>query len=293
MITKRYLQDLNAMMLLLAVDKYQSKRKVAEYTNTSIDTVNKYLRNLEHNLGLQLLINSTSGCHLTKRGRQIVEKLYQVSSIVEQIYNQRSDNSKFKGNVSVVVPSFAYALFSDGVCADFWEKYPEIKMTMITNLNGVSYGDVGADLVLAFDYDRSKNYSMLAKKELKMNLFAAPKYIEKYGAPKDIDDLIRNHRIIDYEENSCLPSRWKNLVNEAKHCVFVSNSLYAAKQAVENGWGIALLPREENGDGLLRLDQFGFDENLTFYLLINETAKNMPRVKAAAAYYCDYLNMVA
>lgn len=51
MITKRSLQNLSALMMLLAVDRYQSKRKVAECINTSIDTVNKYLRNLEQNLG--------------------------------------------------------------------------------------------------------------------------------------------------------------------------------------------------------------------------------------------------
>ena len=293
MITKRYLQDLNAMMLLLAVDKYQSKRKVAEYTNTSIDTVNKYLRNLEHNLGLQLLINNTSGCRLTKRGQQIVERLYEVFSIVEQIYTQRSENNKFKGNVSVAVPPFAYALFNAEKSSDFWEKYPEIKMTLTTNLNETDYNETGADLVLSLDFDGGKNYSMLAKKELELSLFVSPKYVEKYGAPKDVDDLIKNHHLIDFEENSCLLPKWKNAVEQANHCVFVSNSMYAVKQAVENGWGIALLPNVENEDGLVPLDKFGFDGKVTFYLLVNETAKNMPRVKAAAAYYCNYLGMAA
>ena len=127
MITKRYLQDLNAMMLLLAVDKYQSKRKVAEYTNTSIDTVNKYLRNLEHNLGLQLLINNTSGCRLTKRGQQIVGRLYEVFSIVEQIYTQRSENNKFKGNVSVAVPPLLMRFLSPKNRATFGRNIPKLR----------------------------------------------------------------------------------------------------------------------------------------------------------------------
>ena len=41
-------------MILLAVGRYQSKRKVAEATNTSIDTVNKYISNLEYALGTRL-----------------------------------------------------------------------------------------------------------------------------------------------------------------------------------------------------------------------------------------------
>ncbi|MBP5399242.1 MAG: LysR family transcriptional regulator [Alphaproteobacteria bacterium] len=294
MINKRYMQDLNAMMLLLAVDKYQSKRKVAEYTNTSIDTVNKYLRNLEHNLGSQLLINNTTGCHLTKRGRQIVEKLYDVADILEQIYTQRVENNKFKGNVSIAIPSFAYALFHTGSELDFWEKYPEIKITVLTNLSSANNSDIAADLLLSFSFEGkwSQNYSLLSKKEMKMNMFASPKYVKKYGLPQNTSDLLKNHHLIDYEESSCLPPEWKNLANQAKHCVFVSNSMYAVRKAVENGWGIGFLPNDED-TGLISLDNFNFDSKITFYLLVNEKAKNMPRVKAAATYYKNYLEMLA
>lgn len=294
MINKRYMQDLNAMMLLLAVDKYQSKRKVAEYTNTSIDTVNKYLRNLEHNLGSQLLINNTTGCHLTKRGRQIVEKLYDVAGILEQIYNQRAENNKMKGNVSIAIPSFAYALFHTGLKIDFWEKYPEIKMTVLTNFPTNNYGDIAADLLLSFTFDSkwSQNYSLLSKKEMKMNMFVSPKYVEKYGLPQDTMDLLKNHHLIDYEENSCLPPEWKNLASRANHCVFVSNSMYAIRKAVENGWGIGFLPSDEKS-GLIALQNFNFDTKITFYLLVNEKAKNMPRIKAAASYYKNYLEMLS
>ncbi len=294
MINKRYMQDINAMMLLLAVDKYQSKRKVAEYTNTSIDTVNKYLRNLEHNLGSQLLINNTTGCHLTKQGHQIVQKLYEVAGILEQIYDQRTENNQFKGNVSVAIPSFAYALFHTSAENDFWEKYPEIKMTVLTNLPSGGYNDIAADLLLSFNFDTkwSQNYSLLTKKEMKMNIFASPKYVEKYGLPKDMTDLLKNHHLIDYEENSSLPQEWKNLANQAKHCVFVSNSMYAVRKAVENGWGIGYLPTDKE-NRLISLNNFNFDSKITFYLLVNEKAKNMPRVKAAANYYKNYLEMLA
>lgn len=54
-------------MILLAVGRYQSKRKVAEATNTSIDTVNKYISNLEYALGTRLVVNNTKGCRLTRQ----------------------------------------------------------------------------------------------------------------------------------------------------------------------------------------------------------------------------------
>ena len=40
MITKKSLQNLNGLLMLSAIAKYQSKRKVAEVTNSSIRSTN-------------------------------------------------------------------------------------------------------------------------------------------------------------------------------------------------------------------------------------------------------------
>ena len=61
MITKKSLQNLNGLLMLSAIAKYQSKRKVEEVTNSSIDTVNKYISNLEQVLAVQLVVNNAKG----------------------------------------------------------------------------------------------------------------------------------------------------------------------------------------------------------------------------------------
>ena len=81
MITKKSLQNLSALMILLAVGRYQSKRKVAEATNTSIDTVNKYISNLEYALGTRLVVNNTKGCRLTRQGMKVAEQVKDVPVI--------------------------------------------------------------------------------------------------------------------------------------------------------------------------------------------------------------------
>ncbi len=91
-------------MILLAVGRYQSKRKVAEATNTSIDTVNKYISNLEYALGTRLVVNNTKGCRLTRQGMKVAEQVKDVPVILDRICNQRSSSNLYKGDVCVCVP---------------------------------------------------------------------------------------------------------------------------------------------------------------------------------------------
>ena len=101
MITKKSLQNLNGLLMLSAIAKYQSKRKVAEVTNSSIDTVNKYISNLEQVLGVQLVVNNAKGTYLTSRAELIVEQVENLQLLLDKIYSPLDYDSRYKGSVCV------------------------------------------------------------------------------------------------------------------------------------------------------------------------------------------------
>ena len=291
MITKRSLQNLSALMMLLAVDRYQSKRKVAECINTSIDTVNKYLRNLEQNLGQQLIVNSTNGCRLTMRAKNIVEKLQNVYDILDQISNQRQDDCSCKGDVSICLPLGASTNLLPHDIGSFFDKYPEIRITSLTTAEASNYEEIGADLAIVFGFDgSSQHYSLLYQKTVEIGLYASSNYLDKHGYPKDMEDLLKNHRIASHIESYRYIPGWGDVLTKAAHCTFSSNSHYSVYEAIRHGLGIGIMPLKEDVSELVNLDNLKFDFSQTLYLIVNNNTRNIPRVRAVAEYYRHLMN---
>ncbi len=293
MITKRTLQNLNALMMLMEVDKCRSKRKVAENINTSIDTINKYLRNLEQNLGVQLVVNSTNGCKLTTCAKNMVEKLQSITDVLEQIYNQRPENNRCRGEVSVCVPLIGGVDFFSDKMSAFFEEYPEIKITSLASVESPKYEETGADLAIVLDFDeKSKHYTLLQRQTVEFGLAASQKYLQKYGKPENMDDLLKNHRIACQLGKLGTNHEWKEVLSKAKHYAFASNSIYAVSEAVRKGLVIGVMPKRSHGDNLVWFDDFGFDSKLNLCLIANNNTKNLLRVKAVAAYYKNIINSI-
>ena len=293
MITKRSLQNLNALMMLLAVDKYRSKRKVAENINTSIDTINKYLRNLEQNLGVQLVVNSTNGCKLTVCAKNMVEKLQSVTDILEQIYTQRPDNNKCRGEVSICIPLIGGIDFFSDKLSSFFEEYPDVKITSLTSVESPKYEETGADLAIVLDFDeKSKHYSLISSKTIEVGLAASKKYLQKYGEPHDMDDLLENHRIACQMSKIGISREWKEVLSKARHYSLASNSIYTVSEAVKKGLVVGVMPRKAINDNLVWFDYLNFNCKLNLCLIANNNTKNLPRVKAVSAYYQNLINNI-
>ena len=64
MFSKKDLMNMEGIMMLHAIKKSSGKRNAAKFLNTSIDTLNKYLNNLESELGVKLVASDEKGCKI-------------------------------------------------------------------------------------------------------------------------------------------------------------------------------------------------------------------------------------
>lgn len=293
MITKKSLQNLNGLLMLSAIAKYQSKRKVAEVTNSSIDTVNKYISNLEQVLGVQLVVNNAKGTYLTSRAELIVEQVENLQLLLDKIYSPLDYDSRYKGSVCVYLPLMvSTALFPCGVTG-FCEEYPDIKVISLTTLGSPDYREMGIDFGIVTTLPESlKDFSLLYKKNIECRFFAVPGYLAKYGTPGSLDDLLANHRIINGLQNENYVPGWKELMSKAKNISFSSNSTFAVLEAIRHGVGIGLMPRQFQGGGLVRLDELAGGLQMPVYLVVNNCTKDIPRVKIVTEYYKAALDRI-
>ena len=72
MINKRSLRCLEGLLLLISLNRTESKRQTASIMGLSIDTVSKYVSLLEFETGCKLLQNFRHSCVLTAKGKDIV-----------------------------------------------------------------------------------------------------------------------------------------------------------------------------------------------------------------------------
>jgi DNA-binding transcriptional LysR family regulator len=120
-----------------------------------------------------------------------------------------------------------------------------------------------------------------------MHLFAAPKYLERFGHPKTVADLDKGHRIVTF--GVPVPAylrdlNWLELAGRGsdnpREAVLKINNIFAIKHAVINGTGIAVLPNYmvEPSDGLVQLLPAEQVPSFATYFVYPAELKNSARV---------------
>lgn len=286
MITKKSLQNLSALMILLAVGRYQSKRKVAEATNTSIDTVNKYISNLEYALGTRLVVNNTKGCRLTRQGMKVAEQVKDVPVILDRVCNQRSSSNLYKGDVCVCVPLLVSSCRFPFDFSELYDLHPDINVVSFSTIEPPQCREIGADVgVVTCAPEAVPDFSLLYTRKIKYSFFAARKYLDKYGCPKDMEDLLTRYRMVVCLQNADHIPGWDELMQSARKVCFSSTSTFSVVEAIRYGLGIGLLPWYYEDQELVPLDNLDFHFEMPVCLMINNGTKDIPRVRVVAECY--------
>ena len=119
----------------------------------------------------------------------------------------------------------------------------------------------------------------------KFGLFASKSYISKYGIPKDIDDLINNHKICNKNVFNDTWPVWKNIINNAKNVVSVTNSSNMLVQLTKMGLGVSAHPisLEKIEQDLIKLD-LDLGLSWTYYLITTKERKDIPKISVLLDY---------
>ena len=131
MFTKRDLMNMEGIMMLHAIKKSAGKRNAAKFLNTSVETLNKYLNNLEHELGVKLVSSYERGCILTEKGEAVVEIADIIKQNLQQAYAVVPLEDDVRGEVRIAYERDARSNMF--VClAEVLEQYPDITLYIDT-----------------------------------------------------------------------------------------------------------------------------------------------------------------
>lgn len=296
MISKRDIMNLESLLLLYAVTQHSNKRKASESLNTSVDTINKYIDNLEHDLSLKLLYSDSRGTNLTEKGKKVVESAAQIKNILNELYSVTAEvqenNQDFSGEVKIAMSVGVNANLRPECVRNFFDMYPKIAINSTVMAESPKLDDMTYDIAITFKEPNSPNVVTIRKLKVECGFFASPEYLDEHGYPRDWDDMLARHHIITTVYSKNYISGWKDALKKATNVNFTTTSAVSLSVLVKAGMGIAPMPLYYKKENLVCLDNLPCKSSLSFYLCAHKNVKDIPRVRAVINFYREMLEQI-
>jgi len=179
------------LLLLLDVVERGSFSKAAESRNIDRSVISKQISRLEEDLGVRLLNRTTRSFSLTAAGAEMVKKAQQLKVLLgDTIRLAENYHQEPRGILKVTASAIIGRRFIQPVINDFQKKFPQVEVELYLSDEVIDIVSEGIDL--AFRMGEPKDSSLIARKIARNRylLLASPEFLENYGVPKTIDELI-------------------------------------------------------------------------------------------------------
>lgn len=292
MFSKRDLMNMEGIMMLHAIKKSAGKRNAAKFLNTSIDTLNKYLNNLEKELGVKLVASDEKGCILTEKGEKVVEIADVIKKNLQQAYAvvPAEDNKSVKGEVRIAYERDARSNMYVYL-GDILEQYPDISLYIDTFDHAPDMSKMSYDICIGYNIPKGDDLVVIYSRKVSFGFFASSEYLAKHPYPQDMEDMLNNHRLLVKDDGWWKTAEGKKLIQNAKKEVCFSNSTFVINDLAISGSGIAVMPTNfiRGGHGMVCLDNIPCNIDATIYLVTHRTLKDIPKIRVVLDNYKSML----
>lgn len=239
------LAALTVFRRVVELDGFAAAARDLSYSNAA---VSKMVKELEADLGAQLLVRTTRKLHVTDIGRAYFDRICDhLDGLLEADDVVRMHMATPRGRLRVSMPmSFGLAALS-GALPAFAVRYPDISIDVVMSDTLVDLVEEGFDL--AIRGGQLSDSSLKARKlaDIERIICASPDYLRRRGAPLSPEDL-KAHECLVYS-GAASPEIWRLVSGDNDACAApvstryrVNNSL-ALRDAAVGGLGLAFLPR--------------------------------------------------
>jgi DNA-binding transcriptional LysR family regulator len=277
------------LRLFAATARHASFRKAALALGLASSTLTRRMERLESDLGVRLFNRVPEGVSLTREGVDALVAAEQMEQASHSLRAYLDRDISSRGLVRCAITEGLGTFWLMGRLAEFNRTNPftvvDLKCSMeITDVMRHEC-DVAVQLV------RPKNPELMVKKIGRIHAypFAAPRYIDTYGAPSSVDELV-NHKLIDQTsvqaDHGVLQKFLGPGLNLDGLVALRTNASTAHYYAVEMGLGIGLLPTYAGplGATVVPIDIDRRNE-IDIWLTYHPDVRSVPRI----ALFIDWL----
>ena len=241
--------DWDKLKIFYAVAESGSFTKATINLNLSQSAISRQIQSLEYELKVQLFERHARGLSLTENGEYLYKTAHEVISKLKEVESAFVDKkNKPSGKLTVTtVVSFGTTWLTPRI-QEFMQLNPEIEVELIFDDKELNLTTREADIGIWMRRPKQLNYIQKKLMNLNYHIYGSAKYLEKYGFPKNENDLSK-HKFISYGKGTPSPvfnPDWalKLGVKDGKKRkpAMKVNSVYGLLLAVKSGVGLAALP---------------------------------------------------
>lgn len=232
---------LQSLEVFVAVAEAESFAGGARVAGVSAPSATRGINELEERLGARLFTRTTRVVRLTDVGRMYLEDVRSILSDLEGANDAVSGAlSRPKGLLRLTSPVEFGRIYVAPILAEYLDLYPEVTADLLMVDRVVNLVEEGLDLGVRIGPLASSGLMALKVGTVRRVVCASPAYLERFGAPRDPEDLIR-HRVVTAAIAS-QGTEWR-FGHQQDRTVKVAprltvTSVAAAVQLARDGWGL-------------------------------------------------------
>lgn len=170
----------------------------ARKLSTTSSAISKRIHWLEERIGVQLLKRTTRSVTQTEAGALFYDRAKnQLDSWQSVVDETRSVNQDPVGLLKIGATLAVGSKFLVQYLDDFLQQYPDIRIQLISTTPG-QLPELSLDLFISREIEQLNSLSFKATPlfEHQAAFYASPKYINKYGEPKTVEELTQHNILI-------------------------------------------------------------------------------------------------
>ena len=279
--------DWDKLRIFHAAAEAGSFTHAGEALGMSQSAVSRQVSALEQDLGIPLFHRHARGLILTEQGEELNRAAAEVLHKLESVRSRLTESSeKPSGTLRITTTVGLGSTWLTQRLHEFVDLYPSISLHLILDDEELDLSMRQADVAIRLRQPVQPDLIQRRLFTVHLRLYAAPSYLKRFGTPKSVADL-DSHRIVTF--GVPVPSYLKELnwletagrpADSPRESALKINNLFAIKNAVRNGTGIAVLPSYmvEPDAGFVRLLPDEEVPSFATYFVYPAELKNSARV---------------
>ena len=241
--------DWDKLKIFHAVAESGSVTSATVNLNLSQSAISRQIQSLEISLKVKLFERHARGLTLTENGEYLFKTAHDVLSKLKDVESTLGDK-KNKPSGKLIVTTFVSfgTTWLTPRIQEFMQLNPDIEIELVFDDKELDLSTRQADIGIWARRPKKLNYIQKKLIDINYHIYGSPKYLEKYGYPKTVNDL-NKHKFISFGKGTPSPvfnPDWALKLGmkdkkKRKSCMKV-NSVYGLLLAVQSGVGLAALP---------------------------------------------------
>lgn len=239
--------DLESMSLFTHVVEARNFTSVAEKRGLPKATVSRRIKELEEQIGAQLLLRTTRQVHLTDVGREFLQRAKIILAAAEDAQQLVQKSSATPSGLLRITAGVEFGLsILTPIVLKFQEKYPQVQTEIDLTGRYVDLAYEGFDAGIRIGPLPDSSLGCRKLGSFSYGLFAAPELIEKSKPIQKVSDLERVTKLAFSRAGQ--GQEWKLVKGDQLEVIKVeakltSNNYRLIEQAAVRGLGVAFMPR--------------------------------------------------